>query len=107
MQSFPTVNEPFRLKLSLISHSVTLEMAKIRTRACTCMLILSVFLTLIILYHNPQISHDLIKVNLIVGLVILLTSAGRSKFLEPPINYHEEGELEPILMNNCQEVVRT
>ena len=78
-------------------------MAKIRTRACKCMLILSVFLTLIILYHIPQISHDLMKVNLIVGLAILLTSAGRLKFLEPPINHHEEGKLEPILLNICQE----
>ena len=47
------------------------------------------------------------KVNLIVGLVILLTSAARLKFLEPPINYHEEGKLVPIFLNNCQEVVRT
>ena len=47
------------------------------------------------------------KVNLIVGLVILLTSAARLKFLEPPINHHEEGKLEPILLSNCQEVVHT
>ena len=46
-------------------------------------------------------------VNLIVGLVILLTSPARLKFLEPPVNYHEEGKLEPILLNNCREVVRT